>query len=387
MDFLSERLKTELTVAGASLVGFADLGELPTNQRQGFNIGIAIAVAIDPAVINGIGNGPTKEYYDEYFRLNKLLDDLDLKASEIIKDAGFNAFPQTRAKVSINYKDHSTILPHKTVATRAEIGWIGKCALLVTEKYGSAIRISTVLTDAPLDVNKPINESGCGVCNNCVSNCPAEALSGDLWYAGMEREIFYNSLACRNKAIERTWKVSPGETHCGLCVLVCPKTRNYIKASGIEYGFPSVDIATKIDLEDILDLQKLAYQENAIRYNDFTILPLNQTLEELKKELEGSIILKVVEDRRIVGSVRAFEKDGSCYIGRLIVHPDYQNKGIGKKLMKAVEKCFKGARFELFTGHLDEKNLAFYGKLGYKRFKDEKINDALRFIYFEKGRE
>ncbi|MCX8129707.1 MAG: GNAT family N-acetyltransferase [Clostridia bacterium] len=145
-----------------------------------------------------------------------------------------------------------------------------------------------------------------------------------------------------------------------------------------------VEIATKNDLEDILKLQKLAYQENAIRYNDFTIPPLTQTLEELKKESEGSIILKVVEDRMIVGSVRAFEKDGSCYIGRLSVHPSYQNKGIGKKLMKAIEKCFEGVRFELFTGYLDEKNLAFYEKLSYKRFREEKINDDLRFVYFEK---
>ncbi|OQB59661.1 MAG: Acetyltransferase (GNAT) family protein [Bacteroidetes bacterium ADurb.Bin141] len=148
-----------------------------------------------------------------------------------------------------------------------------------------------------------------------------------------------------------------------------------------EYG---VDIATINDLEEILTLQKIAYQENAIRYNDFTIPPLTQTLEDLTKESKSSIILKVVEDRKIVGSVRAFEKDGSCYIGKLIVHPDYQNKGIGKKLMKAVEKCFEGVRFELFTGHLDEKNLAFYGKLGYKRFKEEKISDGLRFVYFEK---
>lgn len=384
MNSLSERLKTELTAAGASLVGFADLSGLPANQRQGFDFGIAIAVAIDPAVINGIGNGPTKEYYDENFRLNKLLDSLDLKASEIIRDAGFNAFPKTRDNVSINYKDHSTMLPHKTVATRAGLGWIGKCALLVTEEYGSAIRISTVLTDAPLDASNPINESRCGACDNCARNCPAEALNGDLWFAGVERESFYDALACRNKAVERTWKVSPGETHCGLCILVCPKTMAYIKASGIDYGFPSVDIAAKNDLEEILKLQKLAYQENAIRYNDFAIQPLTQTLEGLKKESEGSIILKVVEDRMIVGSVRAFEKNGSCYIGKLIVHPGYQNRGIGKKLMKAIEKCFEGVRFELFTGHLDEKNLAFYEKMGYRRFKEEKIHDALRFVFFEK---
>ncbi len=155
----------------------------------------------------------------------------------------------------------------------------------------------------------------------------------------------------------------------------------YLQTELTGYG---VDIATENDLEEILKLQKLAYHENAIRYNDFTIPPLTQTLEELKKESEGSNILKVVEDRMIVGSVRAFEKDGSCYIGRLIVHPIYQNKGIGKKLMKAIEKCFEGVRFELFTGDLDEKNLAFYEKLDYKRFREEKINDDLRFVYFEK---
>jgi len=68
----------------------------------------------------------------------------------------------------------------------------------------------------------------------------------------------------------------------------------------------------------------------------------------------------------------------------LIVHPEYQNKGIGKKLMAAVEKCFKRVRYELFTGHQSEKNLALYEKLGYKRFREEKINDGLRFVYLEK---
>ncbi|MFZ5987900.1 MAG: GNAT family N-acetyltransferase [Bacillota bacterium] len=145
-----------------------------------------------------------------------------------------------------------------------------------------------------------------------------------------------------------------------------------------------VDIATKDDLDEILKLQKLAYQSEAAIYNDYGILPLTQTLEELKEEAKSSIVLKIIQDRKIVGSVRAFEKDGTCYIGRLIVHPDYQNRGIRKKLMHAIEGCFRGARYELFTGHLSDKNLALYEKLGYKRFRAQDITDNLKFIYLEK---
>lgn len=145
-----------------------------------------------------------------------------------------------------------------------------------------------------------------------------------------------------------------------------------------------IEIACEGDFGEILALQKLAYQSEAEIYNDYNIPPLVQTLEDLKEEAKESIILKFVEDEKIVGSVRALEKGGTCYIGKLIVHPDYQNKGIGKKLMKAVEKYFGAIRYELFTGHLSVKNLALYEKLGYKRFKTQKINDSLQFVYLEK---
>ena len=45
-----------------------------------------------------------------------------------------------------------TVMPHKTVAVHAGLGWIGKSALFVTEKYGSAVRLTSVLTDAPLSI-------------------------------------------------------------------------------------------------------------------------------------------------------------------------------------------------------------------------------------------
>jgi N-acetylglutamate synthase-like GNAT family acetyltransferase len=143
--------------------------------------------------------------------------------------------------------------------------------------------------------------------------------------------------------------------------------------------------AQKNDLEEILELQKTCYKENALRYNDFKIPPMTQTIDQIKTEFESGTILKAIENGQIVGSIRAFEKDGSCYIGRVIVHPDFQNKGIGRQLMVAIEQNYKDiSRFELFTGNKDEKNLYFYQKLGYKPFKQVEVNKEISMVYLEK---
>ncbi len=146
-----------------------------------------------------------------------------------------------------------------------------------------------------------------------------------------------------------------------------------------------IERATVHDAESILSLQKLAYQSEAEIYDDYTIPPLTQTLEEIKKDFENQSFLKAVKDGRIVGSVRAFVKEGTCYVGRLIVHPDFQNRGIGTQLMGRIEETFKEApRFEIFTGHKSERNLYLYEKLGYQRFKTIKANEKLTIIYLEK---
>nr|MDO8080055.1 GNAT family N-acetyltransferase [Candidatus Freyarchaeota archaeon] len=141
------------------------------------------------------------------------------------------------------------------------------------------------------------------------------------------------------------------------------------------------------DMPEILELQKLAYQSEAEIYNDFTIAPLTQTLEEIKNDFANQLFLKAVTNDKIVGSVRAYKKGDSCFIGRLIVHPDFQNQGIGTKLMNEMETIFEGCkRFELFTGHRSKRNLYLYQKLGYKKFKTEKISENLKLVYLEKFR-
>jgi GNAT superfamily N-acetyltransferase len=140
--------------------------------------------------------------------------------------------------------------------------------------------------------------------------------------------------------------------------------------------------AAREDLGSILALQKLCYREAGERYGDLTIPPLTQTLAQLREDHERMTMLKAVSGVRIIGSIRAFASDGTCHIGRVIVHPDFQNRGIGKQLMAACEDRFPPvARFELFTGCRDVKNLHFYATLGYRKFHEEPQKNL---IYLEK---
>jgi ribosomal protein S18 acetylase RimI-like enzyme len=143
--------------------------------------------------------------------------------------------------------------------------------------------------------------------------------------------------------------------------------------------------ATLDDAYEILELQKLAYQSEAKLYNDFTIPPLTQTLEELQAEFGSMVILKAMVGSRIGGSVRAHEKDGTCHIGRLIVHPKVQRRGLGSQLLAAIEGHFPGVkRYELFTGQQSFGNLLFYAQVGYKKCRERKMNERLTMIWLSK---
>jgi phosphoribosylanthranilate isomerase len=138
------------------------------------------------------------------------------------------------------------------------------------------------------------------------------------------------------------------------------------------------------DMEEILALQKLAYQSEAELNNDFKIQPLTQTLDEIRAEFGQAIFLKIVQDGKIIGSVRAYEKDGTCYIGKVIVHPTCQNRGLGSQLLRAVESQFNCRRFELFTSQRSERNLYLYKKFGYREFKQVAVNERVTMIFLEK---
>lgn len=219
---LWEELKGLLESAGAALAGCGDL------RGQAYSVGIAVALPVPDPIIRQLLEGPTKEYYETYHAMNRKLNEIVLAGEAFLREKGFQAWAQTTDRVSQD-EEWRTPLPHKTVATRAGLGWIGKSCILVTEQYGSAIRLSSLLTDAPLPCARPVTVSRCGACRACVDSCPAQALKGTLWRAGMERKELFDKEACYRKQVEIMRRRTGIEADlCGKCFAVCPYTRRYL---------------------------------------------------------------------------------------------------------------------------------------------------------------
>jgi ribosomal protein S18 acetylase RimI-like enzyme len=149
-----------------------------------------------------------------------------------------------------------------------------------------------------------------------------------------------------------------------------------------------INIAELADAGVLLKLEREAYQQEAALYQDWSIAPLRETLEELTACFSGQVILKarLTPDGPIVGSVRLHLEGTTVRIGRLIVSPELQRRGFGRALIQAAEVHFPQAqRLELFTGDKSAGNLAFYDRLGFKPFRKQRMSDKVTLVYLEKS--
>jgi epoxyqueuosine reductase len=233
---LASELAGAILAAGASRVGIADLSPLPPQVRRGLPTGISIARALDPRVVAGLADGPTAAYHAEYDRVNAELARLSQLAAGLLRARGHRAEHGTPTVRAAGPGADATPLPHKTVATRAGLGWIGHSALLVTPAHGCAVRLTSVLTDAPLPAAKPVDRSRCGTCRRCVTACPAAAISGRPWAPGLPREAFYDAGACRERASALASARGIDVTICGICIRACPWTQRYLRRAGAAEG-------------------------------------------------------------------------------------------------------------------------------------------------------
>lgn len=153
------------------------------------------------------------------------------------------------------------------------------------------------------------------------------------------------------------------------------------------HSLPDIVDAEVEDAEAILALQKIAYEREARRYNDWTIPPLVETLDSVRRQIAEHVVLKAIVDGRLAGSARGVVTGGVCEVCRLSVDPELQRRGIGSALITAVEARFPDIEaFELFTGNQSVENLRLYERHGYRHARTTVLSPAVSLIFLRKAR-
>ena len=141
------------------------------------------------------------------------------------------------------------------------------------------------------------------------------------------------------------------------------------------------------DAPEILALQKVSYQSEAEIYGDDSLPALQQTLEDLQSDFERMVFIKAVVNGKIIGAVRGYVEGQTAHLRRVVVHPYFRRRGIGRRLLDEIEQAFpEVTRFEAKTGHQSKRNLYQLGKRGYQVFKTEPFTPAITWVCLRKER-
>lgn len=213
---------------GASIVRVADTSKLagidtyPEDLLESYPRAVSIAIRLSDSVIDEIDTQPTPLYSSHYSRVNALLDDIAIRATNLLQLNGAQAVPIPASQILDSEKWFSYI-SHKAVAIAAGTGWQGKSLLIVNPDFGPRIRLTTVLTNADLEPDSPI-KNRCGKCNLCKEHCPAGAILGvntDGHYSTRSEAV--NLEKCVHQVRDVFGELpNIAPLICGICIKVCP---------------------------------------------------------------------------------------------------------------------------------------------------------------------
>jgi len=208
------------------IIGVVDISDLDHAQSLGYTRAILLAIPLSQAYVKKVHSKP--EYVKEMIRNNEVdVDEFNLtekktdrladEIADYLTSIGYKAYSQSERNIEATHRycqtEQRTPLPHKTIALKAGLGWIGKHNLLVNTLYGSALSMCSVLTNADLDTeNHKPSVSKCGDCMVCVKACTPDALNGINWNNQLDRDDIVNVKKC---------------TTCLQCMMACPWTQKY----------------------------------------------------------------------------------------------------------------------------------------------------------------
>jgi hypothetical protein len=220
---LGDLIRGYLKSWGAEVVGFGDVREGLSWEIAHLPLAVALAVPHPPLEQCLVERNGVLMYQSHHPEIDALLENIQGKLVRFLRRFGYRylAIPPDSHRMSRRFIARLyPLFPHKTAATCAGLGWIGRNGLLIHPDYGPRLSWATVLTDAPLEPAKaPVTRSACGSCRRCVGACPAGAISGRMWNRIGKNEPLIDVDACERQQ-ERNFGRT-GYYLCGLCVIAC----------------------------------------------------------------------------------------------------------------------------------------------------------------------
>lgn len=202
---------------GMHLFGVADISAIKDEFKispktlQNLDKAVCLGVMVSSAILSEIEEAPTKLYFHHYKIVNSFLDHIALRLCNIIQKKGFSALAIPATQI-IDWKENTAHLSHRRLGVLAGLGWIGRNNLLVNEKLGSQFRLVSILTNMPLETDRP-SEKDCGECRVCVKICPAQAIQ--------ESPVDFDYVKCFEKLKSFQKQRQVEQFVCGVCVNVC----------------------------------------------------------------------------------------------------------------------------------------------------------------------
>jgi tRNA (guanine37-N1)-methyltransferase len=127
------------------------------------------------------------------------------------------------------------------------------------------------------------------------------------------------------------------------------------------------------DAGELLTLQRACWVQEALANDSLADIPaLHESLEELRQWMRSWSTWVVRSSGRLVGAVRGRLTQtpaGPAWdIGRIMVAPDLQGRGLGRALLAHIEAVADPAAtaYVLFTGARSADNIRMYKKAGYR---------------------
>jgi tRNA (guanine37-N1)-methyltransferase len=122
------------------------------------------------------------------------------------------------------------------------------------------------------------------------------------------------------------------------------------------------------DAGELLTLQRACWVQEQQSNPELEIDALTEDYDDVRAWIQEGTVLVAHRAGRLVGAVRGRQHETTWDVGRLMVAPDLQGRGLGRLLLERIEQVAppEVTDFELFTGAGSRRNRKMYQKAGYR---------------------